>query len=213
MLIDETFRRVMLATQIRLGRLTAKSCPLASMLRVEVMLATCVLSVCRRLLLLTSKVCTVIKLIPSRELKKVLLMVTLSAWETVAGKVRRDRAGNADQSIVLTEVSSVMERVDRRVKLNKLKVPPMEPMVELPRLVNWPAFSQMKSPVICSGPSMLISPAASALTRTSPEMVVHAAYCVASACELIVAVAWEQMEAVWAKVRQIDGQQGWSSNK
>lgn len=34
--------------------------------------------------------------------------------------------------------------------------------------------------------------------RTSPLMVEQSEYCVASACELMVAVAWEQMEAVWA---------------
>jgi hypothetical protein len=33
--------------------------------------------------------------------------------------------------------------------LNNWKDLPMEPIEVLPRLVNWPAFSQIKLPVIC----------------------------------------------------------------
>lgn len=40
MLIDETFRRVMLAAQMRFGKATSKSFPLESMLSEEEMFAT-----------------------------------------------------------------------------------------------------------------------------------------------------------------------------
>ena len=74
-----------------------------------------------------------------------------------------------------------MERVDKSVRLNKSKALPIEPMELLLRLVNWPALWQIKLPVICSGPSMLICPDASGPMRTSPLMVEQLAYCVASA--------------------------------
>lgn len=149
MLMEETFRRVMLAAQTRLGKETSKSLPLESMLSDEVMFATWVLKVFRRLLLLMFNVPTVIKLIPSRVLKKVLVITTLVALEIVAGKVREDRAGSADQLMLSTDWSSLIVRVDSRVKLNNWKDLPMEPIEVLPRLVNWPAFSQIKLPVIC----------------------------------------------------------------
>jgi hypothetical protein len=76
-------------------------------------------------------------------------MVTLVALLTVDGKVSEERAGRAVQAMVLTEVKSLMERVERRVKLLSVKVPPMEPIDVLPKLVRPPAFSQVKSPVIC----------------------------------------------------------------
>jgi hypothetical protein len=50
---------------------------------------------------------------------------------------------------------------------------------------------------------MLMTPDALGPTRTSPVIVEQSAYCVASAWELMVAVAWEQMEAVWAVMRWI----------
>jgi len=87
-----------------------------------------------------------------------------------------------------TDCKSVMAKVDKRVKLLRLKVPPIEPRVVLPRLVRPPAFWQIRSPVICCGPSMLIVPEASELTRTLPEMVEQEANPVASAWELMVAV-------------------------
>ncbi len=103
MLIDETFRRVMFAAQIRLGKATCKSCPLESMLTDEVMLATCVLNVFNRLLLLMFNVETLSRLIPSRLLKKVLVINTSVAWEMTAGKVRLDRAGREFHEMFFTD--------------------------------------------------------------------------------------------------------------
>jgi len=149
MLMEETFLKVMLAAQIKLGNETSRLLPLELMLTADVMLATWVLKVFKRLLLSICRVATVPKLIPSRVLKKVLEMVTLVAELTVAGKVSEERAGRAVHAMVLTEVKSLMERVERRVRLFNVKVPPMEPIDVLPKLVKPPAFSQVKSPVIC----------------------------------------------------------------
>jgi hypothetical protein len=139
-------------------------------------------------LLLMFNVPTVAKLIPSRVLKKVLVMSTLSAIVTGPEKVSWGRAGSAVHEIEPTVVKSVNARVERRVRLFSRNCSPMVPIEELPRLVNWPAFSQIRLPVICSGPSMLIVPAAVGLMRTSPVIVKHEANRVASACELMVAV-------------------------
>jgi len=87
----------MLLAQIRLGKLISNNRPLEAMLTLVVMLATCVLKVLRRLLLLMSNNSTVIKLMPSRVLKKVLVMVTCFAWETNEGKVSCDKAGSESQ--------------------------------------------------------------------------------------------------------------------
>lgn len=46
---------------------------------------------------------------------------------------------------------------------------------------------------------MLITPDAEEDTTTLPEMVAQLDRAVASACELMVAVAWEQMAEVWAR--------------
>lgn len=147
--MDETFRKVMLAAQIKLGNETSRELPLELMLTADVTFAIWVLNVFKRLLLSICRVETVSKLIPSRVLKNVLEMVTLVAWLTVAGKVSWERAGRAVQAMVLTEVKSLIDRVERRVKLLSVKAPPMEPIDVLPRLVRPPAFSQVKSPVIC----------------------------------------------------------------
>lgn len=89
------------------------------------------------------------KLIPSRVLKKVFEMVTLIAELMVDGKVSEDRAGRAVQAMVFTEVKSLIVRVERSVRLFNMRAPPIEPIDVLPKLVRPPAFSQVKSPVIC----------------------------------------------------------------
>lgn len=48
---------------------------------------------------------------------------------------------------------------------------------------------------------MLITPEAAELTTTLPEMVEQEAKAVASAWELMVAVAWEQMAELWAAAK------------
>lgn len=147
--MDETFRRVMLAAQIKLGNETSRALPFELMLTEEVTLATWVLKVFNRLLLSIWRTETVSKLIPSRVLKKVLETVTLVALLTVAGKVRADKAGRACHAIVSTDSKALMESVERRVKLFNVKAPPIEPMVVLPKLVRPPAFSQVTEPVTC----------------------------------------------------------------
>ena len=103
MLRDETFRRVMLAAQTRLGKATSKSFPLESIFSEEVMFATWVLNVFSLLLLLMSKELTVIKLIPSRVLKKVLVIKTMLALEITEGKVREDSAGREFHEMLLAD--------------------------------------------------------------------------------------------------------------
>ncbi len=115
-------------------------------------------------------------------------MVTLSAFDTGPPKTRDGRAGRATQVMVLTVVKVVIWRVDRRVKLNRLKSPPMELMEELEMLTKLPAFWQVKLPLICCGPSMLIVPEAEEPITMLPEMVEQEAYWLASAWELMVAV-------------------------
>ena len=56
----------------------------------------------------------------------------------------------------------------------------------------------VKSPPIDKGPSSEISPEAAEPMTTLPEMVEQSAYAEASACELMVAVGWEQIVALWA---------------
>jgi hypothetical protein len=79
--------------------------------------------------------------------------------------------------------------VERVVKVARSKRPPIEPRVELERVIKPDALRQIKSPVICSGPSRAMVPVAEELMRTSPLIVEHPVYCAASACELMVAVA------------------------
>lgn len=76
-------------------------------------------------------------------------MVMLSAVLMVAGKVNPGRAGRAVQRIVLTEVNSVKDRVERRVKLVRVKDLPIEVMDVLAKLVSPPAFSAITLPRTC----------------------------------------------------------------
>ena len=96
-------------------------------------------------------------MIPSSVLKKVLLITTEAAFEMVLVKENSDRAGRATKLMLPTDVKSVNCRVDKVVKFCRLIVPAIEPRVALPKLVRPPAFRQTKSPVICRGPSRLIS--------------------------------------------------------
>jgi len=93
----ETLRKVMLAAQIKLGKVTANWLPLALMLTALVMLAICVSNCFKLLLLSICRVPTVFKLIPLRVVKKVLLMVTLSALERGPANANDGRAGRASQ--------------------------------------------------------------------------------------------------------------------
>lgn len=136
MLKLETFRTVMLAAQIKLGSSTFKLFPLESMMRDSEMLATCVLNSVNRLLLLILIVPTVTRLIPLRSPRKVSVMVTLLAMLTPVVKVSSDKAGSADQSIVVTSSNAVKASVDRVVKFERVKEAPIVAIVELPNWVN-----------------------------------------------------------------------------
>jgi len=135
-------------------------------------------------LLLMSNNPTVIRLIPSRVLKKVFVIVTLAAFDTNEGKVSCDRAGSAAQLIVPTWVNSLNLRVDNRVKLNIVNEPDdvaIEPMVLLVRSVNCPALLTSRLPEIADGPSKAKTPDAFGPTRTLPAMVSQSEIAVASA--------------------------------
>lgn len=154
MLTLEMLRKVMLPPVDKLGNSTAKFFPFASMLRRPVMLATWVLKVVRRLLLLMSMLAAVSKLIPSKVLKKVLVMRTLVAFLMKEGKVNSCKTGSPENSIDPTSVRSVKERVERTVNSSRWKIPPIDVMLEDDKLVNWVALLTMKSPVTCWGPSI-----------------------------------------------------------
>lgn len=94
-----------------------------------------------------SKRPTVIKLIPSSVLRKVLVMVTLVAFAMYAGNVSADRAGREDQLMVVASVKTSNWRVDRRVKLKRSNVPPIAVIVELVRPMSPPALCAIISPV------------------------------------------------------------------
>lgn len=180
----ETFLNVRSAAQIKLGKLTAKFFPLEAMLALPVMLAICVLNLVRRLLLLMSIVPTVIKLIPSRVLKKVFAMVRLLASERVEGNVSESRAGSDTQLILPTSVKAENDRVDNTVKPDRVKTPELvaiEPIVVLDREVKFTASLTVKLPEIDAGPSMLKSPAVDDPTTTLPATVVQSAIWLASA--------------------------------
>jgi len=158
------------------------------MVRDDVMLAIWAVNVVRRLLLLMFKVPTVIKSIPFRVVKKVLVIVTLFDCVMGPGSVSDERAGSADQKIVPTEVNSVNCRVDIRVMLNRLNSPPMLVIVLLVREIKFPAFADVMLPVTCPGPLISMMFAASGPIRMDPFTVLHEARAVASACELMVTV-------------------------
>jgi len=149
MLTLETFRSVRLAAQIRFGKETSNSFPLELISIKEVTFETCVLNSFNRLLLSIFSVAAVSMLMPSRVLKKVLEIVMYLAVEMTAGSVKLDRAGREIHEMLLTDVRSLKEKVDKTVKLYKSRDLPTEPKVELLRVVKPPASWQIKLPVIC----------------------------------------------------------------
>jgi hypothetical protein len=90
--------------------------------------------------------------------------------------------------MVLDEVSLSKDRMDRVVRLNRSKLPPMDLMVLLVRLTRLPALWATKSPWISVGPLISMLPAASGLKAIDPEMLVHWASALASAVLVMVAV-------------------------
>jgi len=65
----------------------------------------------------------VVTLRPTRLLKKVLLTVTLLASVTTEENVRLPRLGREMNSMVLTAVNTLIDRVDNRVRSSAWKVP------------------------------------------------------------------------------------------
>lgn len=137
---EETLRKVALAAHSRLGRSMARSKPLEAKLMEVPTLPTWVEMVVKRRLLLMSNTSTVSRLMPSREVRTVFSMVTLEASEMNSGKVNWLRAGRALQRMVEAEVILSKDRVERVVKLKRLKVPPMDWMLLLVRAIRLPAF-------------------------------------------------------------------------
>lgn len=135
--------------------------------------------------MLISRSPTVIKLMPLRVLKKVLVIVTLTASEMDKGNVSADRAGSAVQLMVPTLVNLSNWSVDNKVKLNRVKEPldvAMDAIEALEREVNWPALLTIKLPEMEGGPSKLRTPDASGPMRTLPATpFVQSATAVASA--------------------------------
>jgi len=190
---DETFLKVALSANSKLGKLTIKPSPLAATLRPAVTFTTSVVKLRRRRLLLTSNNPTLFKLIPSRLVKKVLVMVILPAFVKKAGNVNVDRALRPAQYTVPTSVKLVKDKVDMRVKSFNVHCAPLAKEILaielLVRPVMFTAPSTMKLPEIAEGPSRLSGPTTSFPITTLPATTPQLAIWVASACELIVKVA------------------------
>ncbi len=166
------------------------------------MLPIWVVNSVRRLLLLIFKTWTVFKLMPVRVLKKVLVIKTLFAFLTPVVNESPVRAGRAVHAISPVSTNSGMVREVRRVKFVRVKDPVILVMVLLPKLTKLPASAEITLPLMVSGPSRLMVPAAWGPKRTSPLIVEQVVYWAASAWELMVAVACEQREALWARIRK-----------
>ena len=117
MLMDETFRRVRLAAQMRFGKETSNDCPFELMSITEVTFETWVLNSFRRLLLSIFRVEAVSMLMPSRLLRKVLEILMNSAEDMTAGNVKLDNAGREIHEMLVTLESEVKENVDNTVRL------------------------------------------------------------------------------------------------
>lgn len=103
MVILDTFLRVMLAAQMRLGKDKSNNFPLESMLMEELTFTTFVLNSVNRLLLLMFRTAAVSMSMPSRLLRNVLVIKTYFAVEMTAGKVRLPRTGRETQEMLLTD--------------------------------------------------------------------------------------------------------------
>jgi hypothetical protein len=148
--------------------------------------------------LLILRTLAVAKLIPSRVLKKVLVMVTVEALVMIAGNVNDDKAGRALQLMVVADFKTVKDKVDNKVKLLSVKSAPMEVIEALDKLVKPPAFWTETAPATVEGPSREITPAASGPTTMLPDTDEQNARPEASAAELTVIVGCEQRVGVCA---------------
>lgn len=201
----ETLAIVMLAIQIRFGRLTFRKRPLAWMLRMLLRLPSWLVNSVKRLLLLMFRVCTVRRSIPSKVLRKVSLISTVLAVVTpTSPKLSWPRAGSDLQPMLPTLFKAWNPRLDRRVRLVNVKAPSMDVRDVLWRLVIAPLFSQIRSPVILWMPEISMSPGAAVFSRMDPLKVLHSDSCVASAWEAMVAVAFVH----WFWAVKISGQTG-----
>lgn len=133
-------------------------------------------------------------LIPAKLLRWVSRMVTEVAVSTPAVKVSSPRAGRVIQVIVPTLVSWGKLRVERAVRLLRVKVSEMEAREPAVRLIRV-ELSAVKLPVIFSTePKSTVEPASEEM-MTSPVTVVQLAIA-ASVAAVIVKAAEEQED--WA---------------
>jgi hypothetical protein len=132
---------------------------------------------------------------PSRELRKVFVIVIELTEVTPAANVMLSRFGKFDHATVFTAVRKLNCKVERMVRLSSVKAPLIWLIVEDDKLVNPVTFWTMKSPPIIDGPFKSMSPSIADPTTMEPDILAQLAYCVASAWELIVAVAWLHIEA------------------
>jgi len=132
-------------------------------------------------LLLTLKSETLIRLMPSRFWRKVLVINKEPASEIPCPKVSCWRPGSAVQLTIPTDVRELKLRVDKMVFWSRVKAPPMLLRVELERPVNWVALKAIRSPEIWSIPLISMFPAAAWVSSRVPLKVEHEARAVASA--------------------------------
>jgi len=175
MLTLERLRKVISLAQIKFGNSTSRSSLFAAMLIKEEIEVTWVLTLVNLGLLLMSRVATVSRLIPSRFLKKVLVMTTLFAELMIDGKVSSPNLPRAVHLMSPTDVSLLKVRVDNCSMPFSSKVPPMLSREVDPIENNLVALAALKLPVIDRGPFKEMVLAASEPMSTSPLMLVQVA--------------------------------------
>jgi len=199
MLTDDTFRRVMLAAQTKLGNSTVRDFPLLETSMLVVTLAIWVLNVVRRVLSLISITSAVFKLIPSREFRKVFSIVSEEQVLISFAKLKLERAGRVWKKMVVAEVRELNWRLERVVKSIKLNSLPMLLMVVLVRPVRRLTLLAVNEPVICPIPSRAIVPEAVSAIAMLPSKVEQLEMAVTSAWEVTVSVAVCVQADDWAR--------------
>lgn len=194
----ETLEIVMLAIQIRLGKLTWRSRPLALMFSSVVRLASAEVYSTRRRLLLMSIESADTTSMPSRLFRNVSLTTIDLAVLRPAEKVRTSIAVSDTQVIEPTDVRLVKARVDSVVRFCRWKLPEIDVRVSLFRLLTRLLLSRVRSPLILvHGPRSRVASVWLPMT-TLPVRVVHDPRAEMSAWELIVKDFCVQMSLVAA---------------
>jgi hypothetical protein len=130
----------MFAAQCRCGNENAVALPFAAKFKEDVMLVMVKFADVRLGLLLISNVEMTPVARPSKELRNVFVIVMWLVVISPLGNVIAPRFGKADHDIVSTVCRALNCKVERRVRVSSVKVPPMVPMVEDDKLVNSVAF-------------------------------------------------------------------------